>query len=78
MKNLRQFQNVPHDNFRSYMQENKGVDIGSNFDIGKMTLSVLVGLTIVTGGIGIAKWLQQRQERKDNQNSRVTNTRNMF
>ncbi|MDH3279236.1 MAG: hypothetical protein OEL84_10535 [Nitrosopumilus sp.] len=60
------------------MQENKGVDIGSNFDIGKMTLWVLVGLTIVTGGIGIAKWLQQRQKRKDNQNSRVTNTRNMF
>ena len=24
------------------------------------------------------RWLQQRQERKDNQNNRVTNTRNMF
>ena len=36
------------------MQENKRVSIGSNFDIGKMTLWVLVVLAIVTGGIGIA------------------------
>jgi uncharacterized membrane protein (DUF373 family) len=60
------------------MQENKGVDIGSNFDIGKRTFWVLVVLAIVTGGIGIVKWLQHRQERTDNQNSSVTNTRNMF
>jgi hypothetical protein len=43
-----------------------------------MTLWVFVVLVIVTGGIGIAKWLQHRQERKDNQNNSVTNTRNMF
>ena len=43
-----------------------------------MTLWVSVVLAIVTGGIGIAKQLQQRQERKYNQNSRVTNTRNVF
>ena len=60
------------------VQEKKGVDIGSNFDIGKMTLWVLVVLAIVSEGIGIAKWLQHRQERKYNQNSSVTNTRNMF
>ncbi|MDH3854413.1 MAG: hypothetical protein OES23_08165 [Nitrosopumilus sp.] len=41
-------------------------------------LWVFVLLVIVAGGIGIVKWLQQRQERKNNQNSRVTNTRNMF
>jgi cytochrome c-type biogenesis protein CcmH/NrfF len=31
-------------------------------------LWVFVILAIVAGGIGIAKWLQKRQERKNNEN----------
>ena len=78
MKNLPQFRDKPHEEVRQYIFEKKGVDIGSNFNIGSWILWVFVLLAIVTGGIGIVKWLQQRQERKDNQNSRTTNTRNMF
>ena len=78
MKNLPQFRDKSHEEVRQYILEKKGVDIGSNFNIGSLMLWVFVLLAIVTGGIGIVKWLQQRQERKNNQNSRVTNTRNMF
>jgi hypothetical protein len=74
MKNLPQFRDKPHEEVRQYIFEKQEVDIGSNFNIGNWILWVFVLLAIVTGGIGIVKWLQQRQERKDNQNSRTTNT----
>ena len=78
MRNLPQFRNKSHEEFRQYILETKGVDIGSNFNLGSLMLWILLVFAIVAGGIGIVKWLHQRQERKDNQNSRVTNTTNMF
>ena len=67
MKNLPQFRNKSHQKVRQYILEKKGVDIGSNFNIGSLMLWVFVLLVIVTGVIGIVKWLQQRQERKFNE-----------
>ena len=65
MKNLPQFRDKPHEEVRQYMLEKKGVDIGSNFNIGRLMLWVFVLLAIVTGGIRIVKWLQQRQEKRN-------------
>jgi len=42
---------------RQYKLEKKGVDSGSNFNIGSLMLWVFVLLAIVTGEIGIVKWL---------------------
>ena len=67
MKNLPQFRDKPHEEVRQYILETKGVDIGSNFNIGSLMLWVFVLLAIVTGVICIVKWLQQRQERKFNE-----------
>ncbi len=64
MKNLPQFRNKSHQEVRQYILEKKGVDIGSNFDFGNLMLGVFVVLAIIAGTIGIAKWLQQRQETK--------------
>ena len=61
MKNLPQFRDKSHEEVRLYILEKKGVDIGSNFNFGSLMLWIFVLLTIVTGGIGIVKWLQQRQ-----------------
>ena len=60
IKNLPQFRNKSHEEVRQYILEKKGVDIGSNFNLGSLMLRVLVILTAVVGVIGIAKWLQQR------------------
>ena len=67
MKNLPQFRNKSHEEVRQYILEKKGVDIGSNFNLASFMLWVFVILAIVVGGIGIAKWLQKRQERKNNE-----------
>ncbi len=65
LKNLPQFRDKSHEELRQYILEKKGVDIGSNFNFGKIALWILLGLAIVAGGIGLARWLQQRQERKN-------------
>ena len=62
MKNLPQFRNKSHKEVRQYILEKKGVDIGSNFNFGNLMLWVFVILAIIAGGIGITKWLQQRQK----------------
>lgn len=67
MKNLPQFRNKSHEEVRQYILEKKGVDIGNNFNLASFMLCILVILAIVVGGIGIAKWLQKRQERKNNE-----------
>ena len=67
MKNLPQFRDKSHAELRQYILEKKGVDIGSDFNFGRMMLWVFVILAIVAGGIGIAKWLQQKQEKKNNE-----------
>ena len=55
MKNLPQFRNKFHDEVRQYILEKKGVDFGSNFDIGSLMLWVFVLLVIIMGGIRIVK-----------------------
>jgi len=67
MKNLPQFRNKSHEEVRQYILEKKGVDIGDNFNFGGLILWVFVILAIVVGGITIVKWLQKRQERKNNE-----------
>jgi len=62
IKNLPQFRNKSHKEVRQYILEKKGVDIGSNFNFGNLMLWVFVILAIIAGGIGITKWLQQRQK----------------
>ncbi len=66
MKNLPQFRNKSHEEVRQYILEKKGVDIGSIFDF-RSLLWVFVMLAIIAGGVGIAKWLHKRQERKNNE-----------
>ncbi len=65
MKNLPQFRNKSHEEVRQYILEKKGVDIGSNFNFGSLMLWVFVMLAVIAGIMGIAKWLQQRQQRKN-------------
>ena len=69
MKNLPQFRNKSHEEVRQYILETKGVDIGGNFNFGSLMLWVFVAFAIVAGTIGIAKWLQQRQETKKIRNA---------
>ena len=64
MKNLPQFRNKSHEEFRQHILKTKAVDIGSNFNFGSLMLWVFLMLAVVAGIIGIAKWLQQRQETK--------------
>ena len=65
LKNLPQFRDKSHEEVRRYILEKKGVDTGSNFNVGRVALWILLGLVIVVGGIGLARWLQQRQEKND-------------
>ena len=64
MKNLPQFRDKSHEEFRQHILETKGVDIGGNFNLGSLMLCILVILVGVIGVIGIVKWLQARQARK--------------
>ena len=64
MKNLPQFRNKPHEEVRQYILETKGIDIGSNFNWNNTIVWILIGLVVVAGGIGIVKWCQQRQMKK--------------
>ncbi|MCH9658404.1 hypothetical protein K0U27_06875 [archaeon] len=64
MKNLPQFRDKSHEEFRQHILKTKGVDIGSNFNFGSLMLWVFLMLVVVAGIIGIGKWLQQRQETK--------------
>jgi len=63
-KNLPQFRNKPHEEVRHYILETKGIDIGSNFNWNNTIVWILMGLVVVAGGIGIVKWCQQRQIKK--------------
>ena len=76
LKNLPQFRNKSHQEVRQYILETKGVDIGSNFNWNKTIMWIFVAVVIVIGGIGLAKWLQQKQERKNNEYVLDTNSAN--
>ena len=65
MKNHPQFRNKSHEEVRQYILEKKGVDIGSNCNWNNTMVWILVGLVVVAGGIGIAKWWQQRQMKNE-------------
>jgi len=65
MKNLRQFQNVQHGNFRSYMQENKGVDVGGKrFNWNGLAVAILIVCAISAGGYGL--WWLYNQRKPQN------------
>jgi len=73
MKNLRQFQNVPHDNFKSYMQENKGVDVGGKrFNWDGLAVAIWIVCAISAGGYGLWWLYNHYKNEKDN------NTENRF
>ena len=77
MKNLPQFRNKSHEEFRQHILKTKGVDIGSNFDLGSIILPVLIISAIVAGGYGLYWLIKQVQKQKETQNESVTNTYNM-
>ena len=70
LKNLPQFRDKSHDEVRQYILEKKGVDIGSSSNLGKTMLWLFVIFAIVIGGIGIVKWLYEKQAKKSNETSR--------
>jgi len=63
MSNLTQFNQRPEE-FAKYLKDEKGVDIGSDFNWNNTIVWILIGLVVVVGGIGIVKWWQQRQMKK--------------
>ena len=78
IKNLPQFRNKPHKEVRQYILEKKGVDIGSNFNFGSLMLWVFVILAIIAGGMGIAKWLQQRQKKNEMKDTSTQSKQDML
>ena len=75
-KNLPQFRDKPHEEIKQYILDTKRVDVGSNFNFGKIALWILLGLIIVVGGIGLVRWLQQRKEKKNDDYTIDANTIN--
>ena len=70
MKNLPQFRNKSHEEVRQYILEKKGIDIGSNFNWNNPIIWILIGLVAIACGIGISKWLQQRQVKNEMESMR--------
>jgi len=77
MKNLPQFRDKSHEEFRQHILETKGVDIGSNFNLGSIIMPILIVSAIVTGGYGLYWLMKQFQKRKEIQSENVANTYNM-
>lgn len=63
LKNLPQFRDKSHEEMRQYILETKGIDIGNNTNVGKITLWVLVGLLVIAVVIGIWKWHKDKNTR---------------
>ena len=63
MKNLPQFRNKSHEEFRQYILQTKGVDMGGTINWNNTVMWILIVTAIVVGGIGISKWWQQRQKK---------------
>ena len=76
IKNLPQFRDKPHEEVRQYILETKGVDIGSNFNLGSIIMPILIVFAIVTGGYGLYLLIKQFQKRKEMQSENVANTYN--
>ena len=49
MKNLPQFRDKSHEEVRQYILAKNGVDIGGNFNLGSMTMPILIVSAIVAG-----------------------------
>ena len=77
IKNLPQFRNKSHEEVRQYILTKRGVDIGSNFNLGSMIMPILIVSAIVAGGYGLYWLMKQFQKRKETQNENVANTYNM-
>ena len=65
MKNLPQFRNKPHEEVRQHILETKGVDIGSNFNLGSIIMPILIVSAIVAGGYGLYLLMEQFQKQKE-------------
>ena len=76
IKNLPQFRDKPHEEVRQYILETKGVDIGSNFNLGSIIMPILIVFAIVAGGYGLYLLIKQFQKRKEMQSENVANTYN--
>jgi hypothetical protein len=77
MKNLPQFRNKSHEEFRQHILKTKGVDIGSNFYLGSIIMPILIVSAIVAGGYGLYWLIKQFQKQKEMQSKNVANTYNM-
>ena len=65
LKNLPQFRNKSHEEVRRYIQETKGIDIGSNVNAVHVAAIVIVALVAITSPLWIEKltdWYNKRKE----------------
>ena len=78
MKNLPQFRNKSHEEVRQYILEKKGVDIGSNFNLGSILMPILIVSAIAAGGYGLYWLIKQLEKRRDAKRNEIdTNTYNV-
>jgi len=59
MKNLPQFRNKSHQEFRQHILEKSGIDIESNFNLGSIIMSILIVSAIVAEGYGLYLLIKQ-------------------
>jgi len=65
MKNLPQFRNKSHEQFRQYILEKKGEDIGSNVNAVHIAIIFIITLVAITSPLWIEKlvnWYNKRKE----------------
>ena len=68
MKNLPQFRNKSHEEFRQHILKTKGVDIGSNISGLQIGIIIVILFVIITSPLWIEKltdWYNKRKERKE-------------
>jgi len=83
MKNLPQFRDKSHEEFRQHILETKGVDIGSNFNFASIMMPILIVSVIAAGGYVLYWLIKQLEKRRDvkrrdvKRSEIVTNTYNV-
>jgi len=66
MKNLPQFRDKSHEEFRQHILEKKGVDIGGNVNAVHVAVLLILALVAITSPLWIEKlvdWYEKRKER---------------
>ena len=67
LKNLPQFRNKSHQEFRRHILEKKGVDIGGNVNTVHVVVLLILALVAITSPLWIEKlvdWYEKRKERR--------------